>query len=134
MDVGPLGRPPPGAVPDAAKGADLLVVYPPVDGWRPTLSEGNHGCHSRPPKEGLTLPIYDDYYLKSICPPGGHGRGHRLALQNRAAARHHCQRKKKAQGCGWRGVVRRWRRRAVCDVLRPCGPDLGGGAMFTMRA
>ena len=30
----------------------------------------------------------DDYYVKSICPSGGHGRGHRLALQNRAAARH----------------------------------------------
>ena len=30
----------------------------------------------------------DDYYIKSICPSGDHGRGHRLALQNRAAARH----------------------------------------------
>ena len=28
------------------------------------------------------------YYVKPICPSGGHGRGHRLALQNRAAARH----------------------------------------------
>ena len=34
-----------------------------------------------------TLPISDDYYIKSICPSGGHGRGHRLALQKRAAAR-----------------------------------------------
>ena len=42
----------------------------------------------RPPKEGPTPPISDDYYIKSICPSGGHGRGHRLALQNRAAARH----------------------------------------------
>ena len=29
----------------------------------------------------------DDYYIKSICPSGGHGRGHRLAIQNRAEAR-----------------------------------------------
>ena len=34
------------------------------------------------PKEGNTHPIPDDYYTKSICPSGGHGRGHRLALQN----------------------------------------------------
>ena len=33
-------------------------------------------------------PTADDYYIKPICPSGGHGRGHRLALQNRAAARH----------------------------------------------
>ena len=25
-------------------------------------------------------PTTDDYYIKSICPSGGHGRGHRLAL------------------------------------------------------
>ena len=35
-----------------------------------------------------THPSPDDDYIKSICPSGGHGRGHRLALQNRAAARH----------------------------------------------
>ena len=40
------------------------------------------------PKEGPTLPLSDDYYIKSICPSGGHGRGHRPAIQNRAAARH----------------------------------------------
>ena len=34
-----------------------------------------------------TLPVSDDYYIKPICPSGGHDRGHRLALQNRAAAR-----------------------------------------------
>ena len=27
-------------------------------------------------------------YVKSISPSGGHGRGHRPAIQNRAAARH----------------------------------------------
>ena len=55
--------------------------------WEPTL-RGTDGCFTRPPKEGPTPPISDDYYTKSICPSGGHGRGHRLALQNRAAARH----------------------------------------------
>ena len=40
-------------------------------------------------RKGTRTPsIPDDYYIKSICPSGGHGRGHRLALQNRAAARH----------------------------------------------
>ena len=38
--------------------------------------------------EDLLVTNSDDYYIKSICPSGGHGRGHRLALQNRAAARH----------------------------------------------
>ena len=27
-------------------------------------------------------------YQEPVCPSGGHGRGHRLALQNRPAARH----------------------------------------------
>ena len=44
-------------------------------------------CGDAPPKEGPTPLITDDSYAKSICPSGGHGRGHRLALQNRAAAR-----------------------------------------------
>ena len=39
-------------------------------------------------KEGDLHPSADDYYVKPISPSGGHGRGHRLALQNRAAARH----------------------------------------------
>ena len=35
-----------------------------------------------------TLPIPDDtFYIKSICPSGGHGRGHHLALQNRDGGR-----------------------------------------------
>ena len=54
--------------------------------WKPTL-RGTPGRLERPPKEGPTSPVSDDSYHKSICPPG-HGRGHRLALQNRAAARH----------------------------------------------
>ena len=42
------------------------------------------------PPEGraYTEPTTDGTYIKPICPSGGHGRGHRLALQNRAAARH----------------------------------------------
>ena len=50
-------------------------------------SEGRAGCCAPHPKEGPTLPVSDDYYIKSICPSGGLGRGHRLALQNQAAAR-----------------------------------------------
>ena len=38
-------------------------------------------------RKGLHTPSRDDYNIKSICPSGGHGRGHRPALQNRAAAR-----------------------------------------------
>ena len=63
--------------------SDLLI--PPVE----AESEGGVcvAAVRPPPEEGPTLPISDDYYIKSICPSGGHGRGHRLALQNRAAAR-----------------------------------------------
>ena len=49
---------------------------------------------SAPEEEGPTHPLPDDYYIittnyiKSICPSGGHGRGHRPAIQNRAAARY----------------------------------------------
>ena len=31
-------------------------------------------------ENGLTLTIYDVYYTKPMFPPGGHGRGPRLAL------------------------------------------------------
>ena len=34
-----------------------------------------------------TACTWDDYYIKSICPSGGHGHGQRLALQNRAETR-----------------------------------------------
>ena len=54
--------------------------------WKPSLRLCVAALRP-PPKEGPTLPISDDYYIKSICPSGGHGRGHRLALQNRPAAR-----------------------------------------------
>ena len=46
----------------------------------------HHGIKELP--EGNTHTLADDYYIKSMCPSGGPGRGHRLALQNRAAARH----------------------------------------------
>ena len=39
------------------------------------------------PKEEPTLSTTDGTYIKPSCPSGGHGRGHRLAIQNRAAAR-----------------------------------------------
>ena len=52
---------------------------------KPTL-KGIHGWITAPPKEGCTHPLSDDYYIKSICPSGEHGRGQRPALQNRAAA------------------------------------------------
>ena len=38
-------------------------------------------------ENGPTLTIYDVYYIKSMFPSGGHGRGPRLALQNRTAVR-----------------------------------------------
>ena len=40
----------------------------------PTL-KGIHVRITAPPKERNTHPIPDDYYIKSICPSGGHGRG-----------------------------------------------------------
>ena len=43
-----------------------------------TNSEGDTRLLSAPLKEGNTHPLSDDYYIKSICPSGGHGRGHRL--------------------------------------------------------
>ena len=46
-----------------------------------TDSEGDTWPDSALPKEGNTHPTPDDYYKKSICPSGGHGRGHRLALR-----------------------------------------------------
>ena len=64
---------------------------------RPSLAYGTHIRYSTgwrfdritaPPKERNTHPTPGDYCIKSICPSGGHGRGYRLALQNRAAARH----------------------------------------------
>jgi len=36
-------------------------------------------------ENGPTLPLYDVYKVKPMYPSGDHGRGHRLALQNRAA-------------------------------------------------
>ena len=51
-------------------------------------NEATHKKETAASKEGDLHPTTDDYYVKPICPPGGHGRGHRLALQNRAAARH----------------------------------------------
>ena len=50
-------------------------------------SEGRAGCCAPHPKEEPTLSTTDGTYIKPICPSGGHGHGHRLALQNRAAAR-----------------------------------------------
>ena len=42
--------------------------------WEPTL-RGTDGCFTRPPKEGPTPPISDDYYTKSICLSGAMAAG-----------------------------------------------------------
>ena len=52
------------------------------------LREGDTRLLSAPPKEGNTYTHTDDYYIKPMRPSGGPGRGHCLALQNRAAACH----------------------------------------------
>ena len=41
------------------------------------IEKPSSGCLTRAPKEGPTLLISDEYYMKSICPSGGHGCGHR---------------------------------------------------------
>ena len=91
----PIARP----APSKAHGAHLrnrcgntIVVSRDKTGLRLTCtsveakSEGYTAAHGAPDEEGPT-PRRPRRLLHEL-PSGGHGRGHRLALQNRAAARH----------------------------------------------
>ena len=66
--------------------------------WEPEKAPDQPHAADRRPNGGRAYTLHsmlhsqnprdpDDTYIKSICPSGGHGRGHRLAPQNRAAAR-----------------------------------------------